>query len=241
MPNGTVKWFNDTQGWGFIKQHGLAEDIFVHQKAIRTEGYRTLVRGDAVEYLIRKDHKGLRAADVSCPDRKPLTKEEFLQGQFQTTLPEPESANILKAKFDAARRGCGICGDAVKVVPGGDPFPGGPWIGRFLCIACWVLYWNDHPQDLADEEARQYMAEEARQVRLRRSGDLLFDHDGSRVFLTPRGTLVFDIQHTITGHGLEEYDPARFKALVKAILTVNGKIPGYEFALPGVVPTAVPA
>lgn len=64
MPSGIVKWFNDTKGYGFIKQEGVAEDIFVHHTALKMEGYRTLTTGDAVDFLIKKDEKGIKAVEV---------------------------------------------------------------------------------------------------------------------------------------------------------------------------------
>lgn len=64
MPTGTVKWFNDQKGYGFIKQDGVAEDIFVHQTSIKMEGYRTLQQGDQVEFEIKKDERGIKAVNV---------------------------------------------------------------------------------------------------------------------------------------------------------------------------------
>ena len=57
MAHGTVKWFNDQKGYGFIKQEGVAEDIFVHHTAIKMEGFRTLTPGEAVDFEIKKDEK----------------------------------------------------------------------------------------------------------------------------------------------------------------------------------------
>ena len=64
MPTGTVKWFNDQKGYGFIKQEGVAEDIFVHHTAIKMEGFRTLAPGEAVEFELKKDDKGFKAINV---------------------------------------------------------------------------------------------------------------------------------------------------------------------------------
>ena len=64
MPTGTVKWFNDQKGYGFIRQDGLAEDIFVHHTAIKMDGFRTLAPGTPVEFKIKKDEKGIKAVDV---------------------------------------------------------------------------------------------------------------------------------------------------------------------------------
>ncbi|MBM4055505.1 MAG: cold-shock protein [Planctomycetes bacterium] len=63
MPNGTVKWFNDSKGFGFISQDN-GEDVFVHQTAIQSEGFRTLAEGDKVEFEVVKDQKGYKATKV---------------------------------------------------------------------------------------------------------------------------------------------------------------------------------
>lgn len=64
MPTGTVKWFNDQKGYGFIKQEGVTEDIFVHHTAIKMEGFRTLSPGESVDFELKKDEKGLKAINV---------------------------------------------------------------------------------------------------------------------------------------------------------------------------------
>ena len=64
MEQGTVKWFNDAKGFGFItRQNG--EDVFVHFSAIQSQGYRSLDEGASVEFEVTKGPKGLQAADVS--------------------------------------------------------------------------------------------------------------------------------------------------------------------------------
>ena len=61
---GTVKWFDNAKGYGFIQRPG-SEDVFVHYRAIRGEGYRTLQEGQAVNFNVVKGQKGLQAEDVS--------------------------------------------------------------------------------------------------------------------------------------------------------------------------------
>ncbi len=63
MPTGTVKWFNDAKGYGFIERDD-GEDVFVHYSSISGEGYRTLGEGAVVEFDIEEDNKGPRAANV---------------------------------------------------------------------------------------------------------------------------------------------------------------------------------
>ncbi len=60
---GTVKWFNDQKGFGFLEQEG-GDDVFVHHSAIVSEGYRSLTEGDRVEFTIEQGQKGPAAADV---------------------------------------------------------------------------------------------------------------------------------------------------------------------------------
>jgi CspA family cold shock protein len=63
MATGTVKWFNDKKGFGFISQDN-GEDVFVHQTSIECEGFRTLAEGDKVEFEVIKDQKGYKATKV---------------------------------------------------------------------------------------------------------------------------------------------------------------------------------
>ncbi len=64
MASGTVKWFNDAKGYGFIEQDGGGNDVFVHFSSIQAEGFRTLREGQRVTFDVERDAKGLRAANV---------------------------------------------------------------------------------------------------------------------------------------------------------------------------------
>lgn len=61
---GTVKWFNDAKGFGFIGRDGGAKDVFVHFSAIQSSGYKKLVEGDEVEFDVVQGKKGPQAANV---------------------------------------------------------------------------------------------------------------------------------------------------------------------------------
>ncbi len=60
---GTVKWFNDQKGFGFLSRDN-GDDVFVHYSAIESQGFRSLAEGDAVEFSIVQGPKGPAAADV---------------------------------------------------------------------------------------------------------------------------------------------------------------------------------
>jgi cold shock protein len=60
---GTVKWFNDAKGYGFIAHEG-GPDVFVHFSAIQTPGFKSLAEGDQVEFEIVQGQKGPQASDV---------------------------------------------------------------------------------------------------------------------------------------------------------------------------------
>jgi cold shock protein len=63
MEQGTVKWFNDAKGFGFINRQ-TDEDVFVHFSAIRSNGFRSLQEGQAVEFDVVKGPKGFQAENV---------------------------------------------------------------------------------------------------------------------------------------------------------------------------------
>lgn len=63
MATGTVKWFNDSKGFGFITPEN-GDDVFVHHTAIQAEGFKSLSEGDQVEFDIEEGEKGSKAANV---------------------------------------------------------------------------------------------------------------------------------------------------------------------------------
>jgi cold shock protein len=63
METGTVKWFNETKGYGFIKRES-GEDVFVHYRSILGDGFKKLAEGEHVQFEVQQGQKGLQAVNV---------------------------------------------------------------------------------------------------------------------------------------------------------------------------------
>ena len=64
MATGTVKWFNEKKGYGFIVPDGMELDVFLHYSVIQTEGFKTLAEGEKVQFEMTQDVTGARATAV---------------------------------------------------------------------------------------------------------------------------------------------------------------------------------
>lgn len=64
MATGSVKWFNDAKGFGFLTQDGGGEDVFCHFSAIQADGFKSLAEGQKVEFDVARGPKGLQAQNV---------------------------------------------------------------------------------------------------------------------------------------------------------------------------------
>ena len=64
MPTGTVKWFNESKGFGFIEQES-GGDVFVHYADIQGDGFKSLVEGDKVQFDVEQGEKGPKATNVT--------------------------------------------------------------------------------------------------------------------------------------------------------------------------------
>jgi CspA family cold shock protein len=65
MATGTVKWFNESKGFGFISQDNGGDDVFVHFNAIQGDGFKTLAEGQSVNFEVERGPKGLQATNVT--------------------------------------------------------------------------------------------------------------------------------------------------------------------------------
>ncbi len=85
MPTGTVKWFNNAKGYGFILPDDGGEDLFAHYSAVAMDGYKTLKAGQAVNFEITQGAKGLHAIQIKPP-------ENSIQDSLKPTEDKTESA-----------------------------------------------------------------------------------------------------------------------------------------------------
>jgi CspA family cold shock protein len=76
MPSGTVKWFNDAKGFGFIQPDGGGPDAFAHFSAIQSDGYKSLKEGSRVNFELTEGAKGLMAANIRTENAIPEAAQQ---------------------------------------------------------------------------------------------------------------------------------------------------------------------
>jgi CspA family cold shock protein len=86
MPTGTVKWFNNAKGYGFILSSDGVSDIFAHYSAITMDGYKTLKAGQEVSYELVEGEKGLHATNIA-----PIGHAPEAENELQQDTPEVEN------------------------------------------------------------------------------------------------------------------------------------------------------
>ena len=80
MAMGTVKWFNNAKGYGFILPDGGGDDLFAHFSSIQMEGYKTLKAGQAVHFEIIEGPKGLQATNIQATEPMPVEQVDTANG-----------------------------------------------------------------------------------------------------------------------------------------------------------------
>jgi CspA family cold shock protein len=112
MPQGTVKWFNDEKGFGFISPEDGSEDVFVHHTGIAGSGFKSLEEGEKVTYEVTQGRKGLQAANVikSSSGSESRTTTEYLrvpldvEGAARALAEHFDPDDLYWAMVDAHRR-----------------------------------------------------------------------------------------------------------------------------------------
>jgi CspA family cold shock protein len=101
MPRGTVKWFNEEKGFGFIKpDDDGAEDLFVHHTGIAGSGFKSLEEGEKVTYEVTQGRRGLQAVNVS---KGPAARRPDIRGteeELRVPLEVEAAGRILAEHFD---------------------------------------------------------------------------------------------------------------------------------------------
>jgi CspA family cold shock protein len=101
MPQGTVKWFNDEKGFGFITPDEGGEDLFVHHSGIAGGGFKTLDEGERVTYESERGRRGMQAVNVSKGGGGSSRPESSRSAQdLRVPLEVQAAASILAKHFD---------------------------------------------------------------------------------------------------------------------------------------------
>lgn len=107
LMQGTVKWFNDAKGFGFI-EHVSGRDVFVHYSVIETEGFKTLKDGEIVQYSLAEGDKGLHAARVIRDPAVVKSAMKAKQAQDGEEMPELEVDRISEHRIASGQSDSGV-------------------------------------------------------------------------------------------------------------------------------------
>lgn len=118
MATGTVKWFNNAKGYGFVLSEDKGDDLFIHYSSIQMDGYKSLKAGQEVEYDVQEGPKGLHAVNIrstaapiestpaaaSTDPAASQTPEDDLTRNPLHNIPSPEAIEGATAKGKATRQ-----------------------------------------------------------------------------------------------------------------------------------------
>lgn len=157
----------------------------------------------------------------------PVNSEEFVRLEKVEPI-QVENPGLVRRM--AIPVSCAQCGSRMERSATASPFKDGPFKGGYFCKDCWMIFWDEHPEVLADRKSREWVEREARSIRIKRAGnggELLFEEGESRAYLTPRGTVILDLKRLEFG-GPDEYDSDRFQALVRMFREVSKRVSGFS-------------
>lgn len=109
MPTGTVKWFNNAKGYGFILPDEGGEDLFVHYTSILMDGYKTLKAGQTVSFEVIKGGKGLHATNIKAPENTDAKSDGSAASESGEESPGEGDASTSKASTSDSKSQLETC------------------------------------------------------------------------------------------------------------------------------------
>ncbi len=103
MPNGTVKWFNNSKGYGFIVEEGETEDLFAHFSSIQMDGYKTLKAGQKVSFEKQPNGKGVHAINITSLEVMQVNDDKITPlNAVSNNISKEATVNLTEAANDIA-------------------------------------------------------------------------------------------------------------------------------------------